>query len=113
MNKHTKHKNSSKRSADHAVVCEGGQSKHKKRRDRRELYYDMIDASLPEERHFAGRIIDTVNRGGLDIAHDGRPIKSFWRHYLKTRDLGRNTNARACLYLLENTYRSIRPVTYL
>jgi hypothetical protein len=88
-------------------------SKHKRRRERRELYYQMIDRSLPEERHFAGRIIDTVNRGGLDIAHDGRPIKSFWRHYLKTRDLGRNANARACLYLLEKTYRAVRPKVYI
>ena len=88
-------------------------SKHKRRKDRRELYYTMIDDALPRERSFAGRIVDTVNRDGLDIAHDGRPIKSFWRHYLKTRDFGRNTNARACLYLLDKTFRSVRPKIYL
>ncbi len=88
-------------------------SNHKKRRDRRAAYYDMIDRELPLERSFSGRIIDTVNHDGMDIAHDGRPIKCFWRHYLKTRDFGRNANARACLYLLDRTFRSVRPKVHL
>jgi len=88
-------------------------SKHKRRRDRRKKYYQMLDGSLPLERAFAGRIIDTLNRGGMDIAHDGRPIKSFWRHYMKERDHGRSANAKACLYLLEKTYRAVRPKVFL
>jgi hypothetical protein len=85
------------------------ESKHARRRERRELYYEMIDSELPLERAFSGRVIDTINHSGLDIAPDGRPIKSNWWHYMQTRDGRRSANAHACLYLLEKTYRSTRP----
>jgi hypothetical protein len=110
MNKHTTH-----RFVESAAQSTQDKrpSKHKRRKDRREKYYEMIDRSLPEERHFAGRIIDTVNRDGMDIALDGRPIKSYWRHYMKTRRKYQKVNTLACLYLLDKTYRAIRPTTYL
>ncbi len=88
-------------------------SKHEQRRLRREAYYRMIDGDLTNERHFMGRIIDVLNRKGIDYAHDGRFIKANWWHYMSTRVKSRRINALACLYLLDCTYRSIHPVIYV
>ena len=84
-------------------------SKHKKRRDRRFKYYEMLDRELSSERYFQGRVVETINRKGLDIAPDGRPIKADWWDYMKSRDRSRINNAYACLYLMELVIRSLRP----
>lgn len=69
----------------------------------------MIDRELPNERHFSGRIIDTVNHNGMDIGPDGKPIKCFWQHYIKSRRSRQRINSLACIYLLEKTFGALRP----
>ena len=87
------------------------ESKHKRRRQRREQYYEMLDDELSVERHFKGRVIDALNHEGLDIGPDGKPIRSDWWGYMKSRDRRRINNSRACLYLLQQSFRGIRPET--
>ena len=87
-------------------------SKHAKRRLRREQYYCMLDGQLIHERHFMGRVVDVLNHKGIDCAHDGHLIKANWWNYMATRESGRRVNAFACLYLLDRTFRNIRPAIH-
>ena len=84
-------------------------SKHAKRRLRRSKYAQMIDAELSQERHFVGRIIDTINRKGIDIGPDGKPIKADWWKYMSSRNTQNRNASLACLYLMNRAITSLRP----
>lgn len=88
-------------------------SKHKRRRERRERYYRMLDGALasdgPAERRFVGRVHGTLNREGLDIAHDGRPIKADLRRYVRSRRRSDVHAADACERLMERAVDEIHP----
>ena len=89
-------------------------SKHKRRKKRRERYYRMLDGALasdgPAERRFIGRIIGTLNDGGIDrTAHDGNPIKAdFWR-YIESRRRSDAHAADACERLMETAVDELHP----
>ena len=83
-------------------------SKHKQRRERRAEYHRMLDAELDQEKPFVNRVLNTMNRDGLDTAPDGRPIKAdFWR-YIRSRMQSAIHTARAGLCLMERAINSIR-----
>lgn len=84
-------------------------SKHKRRRARREAYFQMIDAETAHERHFMGRVVHTLNTDGIDTAPDGRPIKANWWAYIDSRDKRDRNAALACHYLVDRAITSIRP----
>lgn len=83
-------------------------SKHKQRRERREQYHRMLDTELSQEGNFVKRVVGTLNRDGLDFAHDGQLIKAdFWR-YIDSRRRSAVQNARAGQALVERAVNSIR-----
>lgn len=83
-------------------------SKHSERRARREAYHSMLDAEIDQERPFVDRVVGTLNNDGLDVAHDGNPIRAdFWRYIESRRKMEINT-ARAGLSLVEKAINSVR-----
>lgn len=83
--------------------------KHHARRCRRENYHGMLDAELEAEHVFQRRVIRAIDRGGLDIAPDGRPIKADYWRYMQDRDGDPGQAAQACLYHVERAVGSLRP----
>ena len=83
-------------------------SKHKRRRARREEYYQMLDQEVILEKGFINRVIGTLNHKGLDIAHDGNPIKAdFWR-FIRSRKKAAINTARAGENLVERAIGAVR-----
>ena len=83
-------------------------SKHRDRKERREAYHRMLDAELDQERPFVVRAVGTMNRDGMDFGADGRPIRSdFWR-YIRSREAQARQAARAALFLVEKAVNSVR-----
>ena len=83
--------------------------KHRDRKRRVENYHDMLDAELSDEKVFQGRVIRTIDTGGVDIAPDGREIRAdFWR-YMRSRSKTRSINARAGQYHMERAVGSLHP----
>lgn len=83
-------------------------SKHKKRRQRRALYYAELDNAVNNEPRFVNRAIDTLDHDGVDYSTpDGKPIKADFRRYIKTRRKSKPLIAAACMDLLERAVRRI------
>ena len=87
-------------------------SKHQKRRERRQKYFAMLDAELPNELAFVERVINTLDDQGLDCGSDGETIKADFHRYIKQRKKTDPTASLACLDLLERAKRkiSIKPI---
>jgi len=83
--------------------------KHRTRKNRRKDYERMLDLELPDETAFRRRIRRSIDRDGMDIAHDGRPIRArLWR-YMQERERTDELSARACLHHVEKVIRSMQP----
>lgn len=83
-------------------------SKHKHRRERRAKYNQMLRAELDHERHFTRRVIETINRDGLDVAPDGRPIKADFFGAIQEWEKTDQQSSRACLSLVEKAVHQVQ-----
>lgn len=82
--------------------------KHKQRRSRRAKYNRMLDGELEQEKAFQDRVVRSIDNNGMDVAHDGRPIKANFWGYMESRRTRKHA-ARACLHHVEQAIRSIQP----
>jgi hypothetical protein len=83
-------------------------SKHKKRRERRKKYHQMLAGELEQERVFVQRVIRSVDHGGMDIGPDGRPIKVDWWRFLEEQKSQNFHNGLAAQDLVERAVLSIQ-----
>ncbi|MFA7158758.1 MAG: hypothetical protein WC299_05595 [Kiritimatiellia bacterium] len=86
-------------------------SKHKRRRERRQKYYQMLAAELAMDKGdkmFINRVISTLNHRGLDYAPDGHPIKSDFWGFVESRRQSDIQTARAGSFLVEKAIGQIQ-----